>query len=346
MKKISLKMIMQRVVLTIATQAATKFEIPALINKGMSAEQALDRLHSDGDDGSDDEIDDEGIEFGMLLRIPGELTASRPWLPALVNSPFSYDLFLSAHHPSSKTLKAKLERWVVGIQIYLPEYPALGEEALIARCRAMVVVLDDGHTSGQTHHSACLLNNSLYRDDIHSALECKTSVINLHELSCAFQQFLTSPHTRNLVVRGLFNTIAAPCLPPFIQQDSKGFSEYDLLSIMRVLEKMPPIEGAERRKGGVPVSVPKSLENDPRGSTAALPRSDSSASTAALPRSDSSASITPDMQNPLMADRDKQKTYCVFIDAPDPDNFVCVLAAYQLLAKPAKTKLHILLTGR
>jgi hypothetical protein len=39
-------------------------------------------------------------------------------------------------------------------------------------------------------------------------------------------------------------------------------------------------------------------------------------------------------------------TYCVFIDGPDPDNFICVLSAFQLLAKPTGTILHIVLTGR
>jgi regulator of replication initiation timing len=44
--------------------------------------------------------------------------------------------------------------------------------------------------------------------------------------------------------------------------------------------------------------------------------------------------------------RGSPPTYCVFIDGPDPDNFICVLSAFQLLAKPTGTKLHIVLTGR
>ncbi len=39
-------------------------------------------------------------------------------------------------------------------------------------------------------------------------------------------------------------------------------------------------------------------------------------------------------------------TFCVFIDGPDPDNFICVLSAFQLLAKPTGSKLHVILTGR
>jgi hypothetical protein len=44
--------------------------------------------------------------------------------------------------------------------------------------------------------------------------------------------------------------------------------------------------------------------------------------------------------------RSTPPTFCVFIDGPDPDNFICVLSAFQLLAKPTGTTLHIILTGR
>jgi regulator of replication initiation timing len=44
--------------------------------------------------------------------------------------------------------------------------------------------------------------------------------------------------------------------------------------------------------------------------------------------------------------RSTPPTFCVFIDGPDPDNFICVLSAFQLLAKPTGTQLHIVLTGR
>jgi hypothetical protein len=263
MKKISLKMIMQRVVLTIAN--AGVMEIPALINKGITTEQAIDRYcrgRSAAENESEKDEDDQ--DFGVLLRIPAEITASRPWLPALVNSPFSYDLFLSAHHPSSKTLKAKLERWVVGIQIYLPEYPAQGEEKLIARCRAMVVVLDDGRTGRRMSTDGIpaasnILTSAEYREDVKVGLEQSTAdangprlaVILLHILPSEFETFRVNAETRQLAQNGLFNSIAVPCLSGLanlIAENNDEISEYDMVSIARLLQKMPEIEGAKQRR--------------------------------------------------------------------------------------------------
>jgi hypothetical protein len=58
------------------------------------------------------------------------------------------------------------------------------------------------------------------------------------------------------------------------------------------------------------------------------------------------AKSEPGQLDATFLNRKTPPTYCVFIDGPDPDNFICVLSAFQLLAKPTGTTLHIILTGR
>jgi hypothetical protein len=66
----------------------------------------------------------------------------------------------------------------------------------------------------------------------------------------------------------------------------------------------------------------------------------------ALTQRDNMTAVDPVEAETAFQRRKPPPTYCVFIDGPDPDNFICVLSAFQLLAKPTGTKLHIILTGR
>jgi hypothetical protein len=267
MKKVSLKLILQRVVLNLACNPMSGFKILPLMHTRITPKEALAHLRTDnrsdydtGDHGSN--VDKQNASYGVMLRIPCELQETKPILHELGKSPFDNDIFLSSHHPASLALKAVLERQVPGIKIYLPREGTQAEAVAVARCRATVVIIDDGHMEHRSVRvpsvetklpdlRACILTSDLYRTDIEMAIAASNSSLMvvklLHILPSAFQHFLTSSSTQVLVQQGLFNSIAVPCRESLCD-DQCATTEYDLVSIHRLLLQIPPIENAPQRQ--------------------------------------------------------------------------------------------------